>query len=383
MKNFLFGAITILSIAFLFSCTIQSSNSENAETINNPTYGTWQDQPESPLDFELEQIFGNNEEVILPQSSQLAGPVADPAGNLYIIDGQNGTMYSFDPKGNIRWKTGEEGTGPGDFERPRGLVTDGEYLYTANVSGSRIDQFDLDGNLINSISLESLDLSFTTVEGFLSDSLLVATSTLWGKLGEKVIALNTKNNLKVANQFDIVVAPDLEFGNGLSSGINVEIVDTLIAVGNKKDYSIQFYNRKGSKIKTIKRDFDKLVRPGFYQSGGSRTIGSYGGLNAPIYLSTGYYLTSLSWPTNIDDPDKFLKNSMNDRQNATKPIFKNAIDLYGADDTLRYSLEQEGRTPKIGSLSHVDKNGKIYTKADDPFPQIRRYNLTVNTPDEY
>lgn len=381
MKSLPFRAITILTIAILVSCTAQS-NPDNITTLDNPTDGTWQDQSESPLEFELEQVYGDNEEILFAQSSQLEGPAVDSVGNLYIIDGQNGTMYSFDPEGIVRWQTGEKGKGPGDFQRPKGLVTDGEYLYTGNVGGSRIDQFDFEGNLVNSTSLESLDLSFATVEGFISDSLLVTTSTIWGKLGEKVTILNTADSLNKVNQFDIVVAPKIDLGEGLSSGFSIQIVDSLIAAGNVQDYALQFFNRKGSKIKTIKRDFDKLVRPGYFHSGGSRTISDFGGLNAPSYLPDGYYLTTLNWPTNIDDPDQWLKSAMNDRENAQRPTYKNSIDLYKADGTLLYSLEQEGSTPDIGSFSHIDENGKIYTKTDEPYPQIRRYSLTINAPNE-
>lgn len=382
MKNFLFCAITILILFFLVSCTAQSNDQENTNAVTNPTYGAWQDQPEPPLAFELEQTFGDNEEIILPQSSQLAGPVTDTAGNLYVIEGQNGTMYSFDPKGNMRWETGEEGTGPGDFERPRGLVTNGEHLYTANVNGSRIDQFDFDGNLLNSTSLENIDHSLTTVEGFLSDSLLVASSTVWGNLGEKVTVFNIAEDFKIADQFEIIVAPEIDLGEGLSSGINIEIVDSLITAGNRKDYAIQFYNSRGDKVKSIKRDFNKLVRPGFYNSDGSRAIGDLGRLNAPLLLPDGYYITTLSWPTNIEDPDQYVKTLFEDRENNTRVNYKNSIDLYDADGTLLYSLEQEGQTPKIGNISYIDKKGEIYTKIDDPFPQIRRYSLTINEPDE-
>lgn len=381
MENISTHIYVIVSLILLTSCT-QKNSRKNSDTVNNPTYGIWQNLSETPLKFELEQTFGNNEGIMFPSTYQLIGPVADDKGNVYVIDGQNGSLYSFDQNGNIRWKKGEKGKGPGDFQRPKGLVTDGEYLYTANVSGSRIDQFDLEGNLINSNSLESLDLSFTTVEGFISDSLLVTTSTVWGKLGEKVIVLNTADELKKVSEFEIIVAPSIELGKGLSSGVSVQIVDSLIAAGNLRDYNIPFYNSNGNIVKTISRDFDKLVRPGYSNSTKRRTIRTFGGLGAPLLLPNGYYLTTLSWPINVDDPDQFLKKSANSSENTQRPIFKNSIDLYDMDGTLLYSLEEEGRIPDIGTISFVDTKGNIYTKANEPFPQLRRYSLTINKPED-
>jgi len=374
---------SFIKIVILFSTIVlvacSGTNKEAKNIVQNPAEGIWQNQESSPLQFSLEQTYGNDEDMMFPQVYHLKGPVADQDGNIYVIDDQNGTLYSFDPDGNLRWKIGKKGKGPGDFQRPLGLVTDGKYLYTSNVSGTRIDQFDFKGNLINSTSLEKLDLTFPSVRGFLSHNLVLA-STLWGKAGEKITLLDMTDSLKRVSQFNIT-PNDIDFGNGLSQGIDIHIIDTLIAAGSVQNYAIRFYDRQGNKVKTVKRDFDKLVRPGFFQSGGSRSIRSFGNLGAPVRLSSDYFVVSLSWPTNVKNPDQYLKRSMNDNDNVPEVKFKNSLDLYNDSGKLLYSIVGKGSSARIGHISFVDGNGNIYTKSDTPFPQIRRYQYSIKAPE--
>ncbi len=111
MRIFPIQIITVLIILFCISCSSQSDKSElSSGVMENPLVGVWQDNATPPFKFELEQTFGDNEEIMFPQVYQLQGPVSDSAGNIYIIDGQEAHFYSFDPEGNVRWKKGEEGS---------------------------------------------------------------------------------------------------------------------------------------------------------------------------------------------------------------------------------------------------------------------------------
>lgn len=379
MNNPFINLSMLFGMLLVISCSAQ--NKDSALIVENPTYGVWQDLEKPPLQFKLEQTFGDDRKIMLPAIWQLQVPVADSAGNIYVIDGKNGHLYSFTPDGKVRWKRGKKGKGPGDFERPQGLVIDDGYLYTGNVSGSRIDQFDLEGDLVSSTTVEALELSFTDVEGVISDSLLVTSSSLWGKVGSTVTILNIADNLQKVAQFDVVL-PGVDFGKGLAYSLNVSVADSLIVTGNVQNYALQFYNYQGEKVKTVKRDFEKLVRPGFIQSDGSRAIRGFGSLSPPVFLSKDYFMTTLSWPTNVDDPDQFFKKAMDDRANALEVKWKNAMDLYHRKGSLLYSLEQNGSSPEIGTIAYVDEDGRIYTKSDKPFPQIRRYSLTIASPNE-
>lgn len=355
-------------------------NATEDSVVINPEYGEWQDAAIQPIEFERILTIGNDDDFMLPSAYNIIGPVTDPTGNIYFIDEKKGKLYSFDPQGNMRWKTGDVGKGPGDFQNPRGLVTDGKYLYTANIQGSRIDKFNLQGELINSTTLENFDLTFANVEGILADTLLVTASTVWEKIGRKITILNIADTLKKVSQFEVEASTNREVPQGFAFDLNIHIVDTLIATGNIGTYEINLYSIRGEKVKTIARKFEKLMVPGFYSAGNSRSVRSYGDLDPPVNLKNGYFVTTLSWPTNVDDPDQFLRRSRESNGESAQVKYKNAIDLYDAQGTLLYTIESEERTPEIGTIAHIDARGFMYTKSNTPFPQIRKYKVTISPP---
>lgn len=374
-KLFLFPTLLLFSF-LLITCTYDNSNSTDDRIITNPEYGEWQDREQMPINIELEQTFGKETEeqgIIFSSASEISGPVADSSNNIYLLDGERSKLMSFTEDGILRWETGSQGKGPGAFNDPGGLATDGSYLYLDNISGSRIDKYDMEGNFIRSFTWDDSDLNTIDLEGILPNGLLVTSSTLWGSLGTRIHILELSDKVSTVSQFDMNVAENLDLGEGLSSNVDVKVIDSLIATGNLNEYQIHFFDQNGDLVKMIQRTFDKLVRPGFYQSGGSRGIMDFGGLEAPVELGNGYLITSLSWPTNVDDPDQFAKTgSFRDIKSA------HSVDLYNEDGTLLYSQEGEGSsTPKIGNISYVDPNGKVYIKTNDPYPQIQRYSLTI------
>ena len=69
-----------------------------------------------------------------------------PNGRLFISDGYGNARileYSADGKRVKVW--GSAGTGPGQFNIPHGIATQGNTLYVADRGNSRVQRFDLDG----------------------------------------------------------------------------------------------------------------------------------------------------------------------------------------------------------------------------------------------
>lgn len=373
--------VLLFSLFLILGCGGSSPNQQTDDSfVANPEYGKWQDVRISPIQFERVLTIGNNDDFILPSTSQIEGPVTDEVGNIYFIDEKKGKLYSFDPQGNKRWETGNPGKGPGDFQNPRGLVTEGEYLYTANIQGSRIDQFNFEGELVNSTTLENFDLSFSAVIGFIDDSLLVTASTMWGQIGRKVNIFNTNDTLTLASQFDIFASPKFKLPQGFGQGMGISVLNSFITAANVENYKLFFYDTTGEKQKTITRDFDNLFPPAIYQSGSRSVITSYSSLGPPSRFQNDYFYTTVLWPTNVEDADQFLKRSVENSDNAKKVNFNRAIDFYHADGTLLYTLENEGANSGIGSIAYVDSEGFLYTKSNTPFPQIRKYKVTISPP---
>jgi hypothetical protein len=88
-------------------------------------------------------------------------------------------------------------------------------------------------------------------------------------------------------------------------------------------------------------------------------------------------LVQSSWSTNVDDPDAYTKRLANG--NADEPIPASALDLFDSEGRFQGRLQwDETRVPGIGSVQAVSPDGKLYTTASTPFPQVRRYAVTID-----
>jgi 6-phosphogluconolactonase (cycloisomerase 2 family) len=72
-----------------------------------------------------------------------------PNGRIFISDGYgNARILEYTPAGARVKVWGTAGTGPGQFQIPHGVATDGKVLYVADRGNARIQRFDLDGRYL-------------------------------------------------------------------------------------------------------------------------------------------------------------------------------------------------------------------------------------------
>lgn len=142
-----------------------------------------------------------NDDVI----ASIGSIITDPDGNIYFMDRQQWKLISFSADGKFRWMTGQEGKGPGDFERVRGIVTDGKNLFIGNIGGSRIDKFSFDGNFIKSIPM-SKDLGFASLLKFSEKGSLVISSTVWASFARRILYTQlVEDSLKLETEFILII----------------------------------------------------------------------------------------------------------------------------------------------------------------------------------
>ena len=110
--------------------------------------------------------------------------------------------------------------------------------------------------------------------------------------------------------------------------------------------------------------------------GSSRSISFYSVVSAPFRLTSGHWLSSAYWATNVPDPDEHLRLSTNG--NAPNVVSAHTLDLFDEEGKLLYSLSGEGDMPDIGRLAHVDAAGKLYTIVYTPYPHVRRYRVVLD-----
>ncbi|MTI89723.1 MAG: hypothetical protein FH748_17360 [Balneolaceae bacterium] len=364
--------IIIISLV-TFSCSDSPPEEVNAKDgfVNNPTWGKYQDSENPPVQLVLEdsikvQFHGDD---ILTGFTSL---ITDSNGNFYFLDRRQNKLISASPDGSVRWVTGQKGRGPGDFEYARNMIIHDDVLLISNLSGSRLDRFDLSGNFIASQPFDK-ETSFASLVGITSQDVLVINSFLRGALGSNIYTFDySQDSLQLINNFEIDQSGDLEIPKGVSAGIAVQLVDEFIIAGSTVDYSLTTYNLEGKLIKKITRDFDKIVRPGFYSTEQSRGIRTFGGLGSAKVFPNGYFIVEAFWPTNVSDPDKIAEDS-----HGLEIINRNSTDFYDPDGTLLYSITGEGFSPERGTIKHIDPYGNAYKVKTDPEPTIYSYKLKV------
>ncbi len=72
-----------------------------------------------------------------------------PGGRLFISDGYgNARILEYNAAGQRVRVWGQPGSGPGQFQIPHGIATDGQVIYVADRGNARIQRFDLDGHYL-------------------------------------------------------------------------------------------------------------------------------------------------------------------------------------------------------------------------------------------
>lgn len=368
--------------SLIAGCASEHANDIGLSEVDNPHDGLWQDAPDVPFRFVLEQTWGVEEG---PEEFMFNGIGAlqiDSAGNIYHLDSRASKLSSFDALGNHRWSTGREGDGPGEFKQAYSMVLDGgEYLIVFNQLGHRIDRFDLDGSYIDSRLSVSLDQTMLGSIGMLNAATLVTSTPAIGFLGRNIVIISIESEWKVMTSFSIDQTGDLEFPAGVSLGPDVSILDGFIVNSHVSDYLFEFRDTTGTVRSRVSRDMKKLVRPGIQDGSSGSAIANFSTMNAPVRITDNYYLATGNWPVDRIDPDERLSRMM-DRSSPLDPLeYESTIDLYDAQFELLYSWT----TPDIShedfrSIQGWDQAGKIYAVMKTDFPQIGRFRVVVTPP---
>lgn len=75
-------------------------------------------------------------------------------GRIYVVDGANQAVKSFDNKGNFLFSFGQAGSSPGRFAAPLGIdIDDSGKVYVADSGNHRIQIFSPDGQFVREISM--------------------------------------------------------------------------------------------------------------------------------------------------------------------------------------------------------------------------------------
>lgn len=364
----------ILALAVVAAGCGGSGGNHGAQMIIENPFEAAAQADGAPVAFELDGSFGvedTPEEAILDFASSSA---VDESGNVYLLDRDN-RIVSFDPDGTLRWEMTAQGEGPGELNRPWGMVMGpDDLLYVNNQSATRLDMYDLDGSHVGAISPETFGHQRFSLIGFPNDSTAVGTVFEPGRLGTRIVVVDAEGEWTVRNEMMIDQTGDIKMPEGMSGAPTVELYEDQLAVTNVTRYEITLMSLEGDTLRMIRRDVPDYLRPGFHRSGNSVSMRMFSNTSAPINLPTGHRLVQARWPTNVDDPDGYTAAGMS----GTPPEveYHRTLDLYDADWNLVYSIRgDEHEELSLGSPALVDRNGFLYTTRSTPWPRLDRNSI--------
>jgi hypothetical protein len=353
------------------SDTTKTTNGSETQIISNPEYGELQES-DNPVQFELvrEFTFKETDDILV---GSIGNVNTDNDGNIYFYDFRFSRIVSLDETGDVRWVTGQEGKGPGDFMQARGMVIHDDLLYISNQSGSRLDRFNLNGEYQGS-SDYPLEIDGSSILGFSDDGKLILSQSAVGIVGTKIHVVEFDgSSFTPINSFDVDQSGGKEIPKNVGMSVGVEYQDGQIISGSAgKEYELDFYNLDGKIAKTINRDFDKLSGIG---SANGMTL-SYSSIQYEFELNSGHFFVFARWAAGVTDADQEVKKRAN--ENYVYPTNKNTLDLFTQDGKLLYSIEGDGSSFNLGYPVHTDQNGLVYFMKTSPSLSLKKYSVTIN-----
>ncbi|MYC87549.1 MAG: hypothetical protein F4X22_04830 [Gemmatimonadales bacterium] len=129
-----------------------------------------------PLEVMHVSIIGSDEEFTILLDSDMGHD-----GFVYLVDMYNYQIVAVDPAGEIAWRSGGQGQGPGEFRTPYRIsaAPDGT-VYVFDRFGSAISRFSRQGEFIDR---RQVDFSFESVDGFVvhaDDRIAISGTTSYG-----------------------------------------------------------------------------------------------------------------------------------------------------------------------------------------------------------
>lgn len=338
--------------------------------VENSDRGVWEGRDPIPVQFVLEQVYGAElgpAEAVLAEPSSVA---VDSESNLYVVDSGMKRIVSFGADGTLRWLTGREGQGPGELSgQSMSMAWDGRStLYVTNWNNRRIDRWDLDGNHVDGWLLADIGIhGSASIRGFLTGRDLVLSQPIVGKVGVRIIVAATEPAPQKVTDFELDLEPKVDLPRPFSAPASVRAEGDSIYVGNVGTYTLGVYDRAGRLVRTVSRPASPLRLPQWVRGRDGRELLVASSLLAPpLVLPSGHWLVWAWWTSNGKD------GRLAGRRLAS------SVDLFDPEGVFLVSLTTEGQSvPGIGRPELVGPDGRLYTVASEPYPQVRRYRVEI------
>lgn len=341
--------------------------------------GAWSGRHEPPLKFELEHVYG----VEQGSGPSLLGRVTAAApcddGSLVVFDGKPLRIVVFDAMGGVRWSAGQVGQGPGELEQVTGVACgESGAVYATNRTGTQVDSWDADGAFNGAYSLQEFGLRYAQLAGVLPGLRVVLYDTLAGRIGAEVLIVELADPPRLVERFTIDQVPGFEMAPRLSELISVRVRGDAILAGSSGAYALREYSSSGVPLRTVARLGVELKLPAWYSQQGRAGMTTLSSLSVPTVLTGGYWLAFVLRSTNSESPEEIARALANAAswRDAPKTVFERTADLFGPAGEFLGSLPLDS-IPELGEVLASGPGNTLFTYADEPFPQVRRYRVVL------
>lgn len=352
-------------------------DSSEVEIIENPAWSALQNSENQPIIIEEVQTFGSSEfegDAIVYSAASNSGITVDENQNLYLVDNRDNKLISFNPNGELIWKVGSRGQGPGDIHEARGLDIYKNRILVSNNNGSRIDEFDMDGNFVQTHDLDEIGRANIILCGITETGKVILSSYVPLKIGVHIFVLDVGEQLTLENDF-MVTFGEKDYLTSL--GVFTLVDGNEIVIRNGLDFGFTYYDVGGNKVKEVRRDLDTFVRPGNYKGGKTeRAFMPMSGGIGPYRISDSLLIGRISWPVNVSDPDEAAKYLAVNRR-LPKIEREHAIDLHQGDGALLYSIKSTETEVEFPIPHYADGMGYFYTVVTSPYMHIKKYSVKL------
>ena len=220
-----------------------------------------------------------------PDASFVSASALDvlPDGTVYVVDTKDSRVKVFDAEGRFLRVFGRQGQGPGEMNRPTGiLVTPDKEILVEDILNRRLAIFALDGTFRRHISTaKALGLSGIQMDG---RGLIVAGSmglAEGGKMALEVKTYDAEFNPKVRlGSFEMQITAQTKVNPFSAMDLLYTLGrEGLIYLGSAKAYEIRIVSAEGRLLKTIGRDYDPVPVTQADKDEMLKTLGGLPGVN--------------------------------------------------------------------------------------------------------